>query len=244
MSAVSNPVAAASTTKVARGITYQDVRRSVTIDLLPKAQAYASAIDIACGTGAYSLALAERGYRVLAFDQDAQRITAARRDHAHAAVDYRVASLAVLHQLPAASRDLALALEIVEHLADPHELFAGVRRVLRPGGFLVMSTPNRWSLEAWGGTLRQLVTGDLWNGWDPTHRHLYRYGELSRLAHDHGFCFERTTGFHFGARSCGERLRRCTERRGGTLPLLPTHTTAWPLNRLGYKIAIRARRAD
>lgn len=244
MSVASKPVAAASTTRITRGITYQDVRRSVTLDLLPVAQANACAIDIACGTGAYSLALAERGYRVLAFDRDAERITAARRDHAHAAVDYRVAGLAVLHQLPAASRDLALALEIVEHLADPHELFTGARRVLRPGGILVMSTPNRWSLEAWGGTLRQLVTGDLWNGWDPTHRHLYRFGELSRLAGDHGFRVERAVGFHFGARSCGERLRRCTERRAGTLPLLPTHTTSWPLNRLGYKIAIRARRVD
>lgn len=39
--------------------------------------------------------------------------------------------------------DVALAIWVLEHLADPAALFADVSRVLRPGGRLIFLTPNR-----------------------------------------------------------------------------------------------------
>lgn len=45
--------------------------------------------------------------------------------------------------LPEESFDLVIACEIVEHLAmDPMALFAGANRVLQPGGYFFVSTPN------------------------------------------------------------------------------------------------------
>lgn len=46
------------------------------------------------------------------------------------------------------SFDLVIACEIVEHLAmDPMALFAGANRVLKPGGYFFVSTPNAASIQ-------------------------------------------------------------------------------------------------
>ena len=53
--------------------------------------------------------------------------------------------------LPAGSFDLVLCSEVIEHLPDPGPALAGLRRLLVPGGTLVLSTPLRWSpLEVLG----------------------------------------------------------------------------------------------
>jgi SAM-dependent methyltransferase len=48
--------------------------------------------------------------------------------------------------LPDASVDVVIMSELIEHLVDPDGAVAEVRRVLRPGGSLLLSTPN---LAAW-----------------------------------------------------------------------------------------------
>jgi 2-polyprenyl-3-methyl-5-hydroxy-6-metoxy-1,4-benzoquinol methylase len=53
--------------------------------------------------------------------------------------------------LPAASFDVVLCSEVIEHLPDPAAALRGLRRLLAPGGALVLSTPLRWSpLEVLG----------------------------------------------------------------------------------------------
>jgi SAM-dependent methyltransferase len=53
--------------------------------------------------------------------------------------------------LPAASFDVVLCSEVIEHLRDPRPALRGLRRLLAPGGRLVLSTPLRWSpLEVLG----------------------------------------------------------------------------------------------
>lgn len=47
--------------------------------------------------------------------------------------------------LPPASFDLILCTEVVEHIADSRAALRGMRRLLKPGGVLVLSTPQRYS---------------------------------------------------------------------------------------------------
>lgn len=47
--------------------------------------------------------------------------------------------------LPPASFDLILCTEVVEHIADSAAALRGIRRLLRPDGVLVLSTPQRYS---------------------------------------------------------------------------------------------------
>jgi SAM-dependent methyltransferase len=53
--------------------------------------------------------------------------------------------------LPAGAFDVVLCSEVIEHLRDPRAALRGLRRLLAPGGTLVLSTPLRWSpLEVLG----------------------------------------------------------------------------------------------
>lgn len=45
------------------------------------------------------------------------------------------------------SFDVVLSARVIEHVRDPFRLFAEVRRVLRPGGHLVMTAPQVWPLH-------------------------------------------------------------------------------------------------
>jgi len=65
-------------------------------------------------------------------------------------IEHRLPSLpraaALLERLPfgPASFDLVISSWVLEHLPDPGRAFAEAARVLRPGGHLMVLTPNRW----------------------------------------------------------------------------------------------------
>ena len=58
------------------------------------------------------------------------------------------AQIASAYQLPfiAASFDVVIAVNVLEHIDDPVRLFAEVRRVLKPGGAFIVRMPNRYHL--------------------------------------------------------------------------------------------------
>jgi SAM-dependent methyltransferase len=84
--------------------------------------------------------LAAAGARVLGVDYDA----AALRDIRCAAPQSRlVRADATRLPLESASIDVVVSFETIEHVADARALVSELRRVLKPGGRLVLSTPNR-----------------------------------------------------------------------------------------------------
>ena len=83
--------------------------------------------------------------------------------------------------LPDGYADAAFALHVVEHLAQPAQFFQEARRVLRPGGLLVIATPNA---DGWGARLM----GRKWKGYsDPTHVSLHGPSYWSDLLNSSGF---------------------------------------------------------
>jgi 2-polyprenyl-3-methyl-5-hydroxy-6-metoxy-1,4-benzoquinol methylase len=80
--------------------------------------------------------------------------------------------------LPAQSFDLALALEVIEHVVSPRRFLEAITRLLKPGGLLALSTPNyRCSLPL----------GNRWLGFQSCFEHLYFFSPLAlmRLAADY-----------------------------------------------------------
>jgi 2-polyprenyl-6-hydroxyphenyl methylase/3-demethylubiquinone-9 3-methyltransferase len=102
-------------------------------------------VDIGCGGGLLSEAMAARGARVTGIDLAEQSLDVARL-HLHESgleVDYRqVAAEDFADEKPQAF-DVVTCLEMLEHVPDPASIVAAAARLLKPGGTLVLSTLNR-----------------------------------------------------------------------------------------------------
>ncbi|MFQ3664572.1 MAG: bifunctional 2-polyprenyl-6-hydroxyphenol methylase/3-demethylubiquinol 3-O-methyltransferase UbiG [Sphingomonadaceae bacterium] len=103
------------------------------------------AIDVGCGGGLVAEPLARMGAETSGLDAAGDSIAVARA-HAAArglAIDYHHGEITALAEASPAAFDLATCLEVVEHVADRAAFLAALRRLLKPGGLLVFSTPNR-----------------------------------------------------------------------------------------------------
>ncbi|HYY87333.1 MAG TPA: class I SAM-dependent methyltransferase, partial [Chloroflexota bacterium] len=97
-------------------------------------------LDVACGSGFGLQMLLRAGACPIGIDLDVSALAEARAVAPAAAV---VRAEAARLPLPTASIDLVASFETIEHVSDAAALAAELRRVLRPGGWLVLSTPNR-----------------------------------------------------------------------------------------------------
>jgi SAM-dependent methyltransferase len=103
-------------------------------------------LDCGCADGSYTAALAQRGADgVVGVDIDPDRVARARRAHLAAAapVGFCCAASEAL-PFPIGSFDGVLMNEVLEHVGDEAATLAEIRRVLRPGGYLALMSPNRW----------------------------------------------------------------------------------------------------
>jgi len=97
----------------------------------------ARVLELGAGGGAMSQRLADAGYRVDACDLFADNFTPADTIAFHTA-DLNGAFSTALE----ADWDAIVALELIEHLENPRHFLRECSRLLRPGGVLVLSTPN------------------------------------------------------------------------------------------------------
>lgn len=118
--------------------------------------------DLGSGPGAHARALASRGYTVTGLD-GSSRMVAVARDRAvrdHLRVRFEVAD--VSKRLPFADGSLggALAILLIQHLDDPGAFISEVRRCLRPGGYLLLTAPDRRIAPLTAGNLYWRLRAD------------------------------------------------------------------------------------
>lgn len=99
-------------------------------------------LDVACGAGYGSALLARQALHVVAADISAETIEHARLAYSAPNLEFRQADCAAL-PFPDASFDAVVSFETIEHIAAQEKFLDEVRRVLRPEGLFVLSSPNK-----------------------------------------------------------------------------------------------------
>lgn len=102
-------------------------------------------VDVGCGGGLLSEAMARRGARVIGIDL-AERSLAAARLHAaetHLEVEYKLTSVEEFAQHRPHAFDAVTCMELLEHVPNPALTIHACARLLRPGGAAIFSTLNR-----------------------------------------------------------------------------------------------------
>ena len=107
-------------------------------------------LEIGCGAGRCTVALAQRGYFIHAMDSVEGMLNSTQEHAIEAGVSSSVTtSLGDAHNLafPDGSFGLVLAVGVIPYLHFPQKALKEMARVLRPGGFLLVTAGNRWRLN-------------------------------------------------------------------------------------------------
>ena len=137
------------------------------------------ALDIGCGAGDFTAVLAQAGAAAIGVDVAEAALRRARARHP--GLDFRRARFDGPLALEDCAFELVWASEVIEHVADTALWLSEVRRVLAPGGRLLLSTPSHGRLRvAVGGVERfSEPLGD--------HLHLYTRRSLAGVLDEFGF---------------------------------------------------------
>ena len=156
-------------------------------------------LDIGCGGGLLSEAMALRGARVTGLDMVEASLKVAELHglESGARVEYRMDTAEHFAEQRPAVFDVITCLEMLEHVPDPRSVIAAVARLIKPGGHVFFSTINRtpkaYALAIIGA---EYILGMLPKG---THDYakLIKPSELATWSRREGLCFEHMEGMHY-----------------------------------------------
>jgi len=155
-------------------------------------------LEAGCGEGYGADLIAGEARRVIGLDYDESAVAHVRGRYPR--VEMRHGNLAAL-PLPDGDVDVVVNFQVIEHLWDQGQFVAECRRVLRPSGVLLMSTPNRITFSPGRDTPI-----------NPFHTRELNADELTELLTNGGFSVESMLGvFH------GEHLAELDARHGGSI---------------------------
>ncbi len=165
-------------------------------------------LDVGCATGALLAAFSEAGWSATGVEVCAEAVEWGRE---HFGLDLLSGTLEDL-SLPEASFDVVHASQVIEHVNDPRSFIRAARRLLRPGGFLVLATPNAAGFQA-------RAFGSRWRS--AIHDHLYLFSKATLVALLSGEGFQVIRQVNWGGWAAGlwpgcikKPLDRAAKRHG------------------------------
>jgi 2-polyprenyl-6-hydroxyphenyl methylase/3-demethylubiquinone-9 3-methyltransferase len=156
-------------------------------------------LDVGCGGGLLSEAMAAKGALVTGLDANESAIAIA-REHArlsHPGLNYVVSSAEQYAQESNQKYDIITCMELLEHVPDPVSLLTACTNMLKPGGDLIVATLNRNARSYASAILAaEYILGLLPRG---THDYarFVKPSELARWLRKLGFRVEDISGMHY-----------------------------------------------
>jgi len=135
-------------------------------------------LDIGCATGALLSALKSRGWKVRGVEISGPQAAYCRKQ----GLDVSNLPLEENH-FPGQTFDVVLASHVIEHLNNPFDFAAEVKRILKPNGRFFVTTPNITGLQSH-------IFGSRWRSAIFDHLYLFSKRNLCKLLKKAGFTVE------------------------------------------------------
>jgi len=213
---------------------YRNRREAILQAISDFVPAGGSILDIGCAQATVALLLAERGLKVTAIDANPDCLQYARLRWEAGNIDF-ICMDGMRVYLKREFDGIILG-EVIEHVPQPGKLIKTCRDMLRPGGIIVITTPNGLSPHNWllpGYNPRTMESPDRANvpsglGARETHLFCFRPNQLLNLVLNSGLTIERK-----------ELLNSYAVNPLGLHKVLPVHATQ-RLNRFFSHIPVLA----
>lgn len=139
-------------------------------------------LEVGCGIGTIVHELTKKGYSVIGTDISRQAIEFGKKEYPDLPLEVQPAQHLAY---PDDAFDIVLSFDVFEHIPQIDQHLEEVSRLLRPGGYYLFQTPNKYS----NILFETLKSRSL--GWRKYHPSLHTPGALRRRLKQHGF----TVGF-------------------------------------------------
>ncbi|HYP42327.1 MAG TPA: class I SAM-dependent methyltransferase, partial [Chloroflexia bacterium] len=158
------------------------------LNLLNKARQTNRILDVGCSSGEFLLAAQANGWT--AYGVETSPIAAAQA-HQKTGAEIYVGTLDTA-TFPDAWFDVVTLFDVIEHVQSPSDYLKHIARLVRPGGFVALTTPNIYSIAYW-------LLGRRWSAIGPND-HIYYFSSrtLRHLMAKSGFeiCYFNTMAVH------------------------------------------------
>ena len=135
-------------------------------------------LEIGCGIGTVVYELSGKGHDIAGIDISGEAIEYGRKKYGDIRLEVQAAEILPYED---ESFEVVMSFDLFEHIAAIDKHISEVRRVLRPGGYYLFQTPNRYS---------NIIYETLWTKslqWRRYHPSLHSPGQLRRRMARHGF---------------------------------------------------------
>lgn len=159
------------------------------ISLLSAAKEKERLLDIGCSTGVFLNMAKAAGWKVLGLDLNEDVVESAKREYG---IDAKVGTLDSM-KFPSGHFSAVTLFDSIEHMGNPGNVLTEIYRILRPGGLLLLTTPNISGLLP---TVTYQIFGKLLNAWEhpepPGHLYQFSWDTLKRIFEQKSFRLYKT----------------------------------------------------